>query len=123
MQYRDVMILCLNPRDEVKNGKAEVTQPALGIVRALRESSVPVRVLTPQNTETDLREVALAVKDEVTVSDYDTVAGLERRVVVGIEGEEKKRAAVEKIRYIVASRLDAISRCTAQLVWIGQPSD
>lgn len=117
------MILCQNARDEDKTDQAEVTQPALGMVRALRENGIPVKVLTREgHTEDDLRKVALAVEDVVTMTDYETVSGLERRVVIGIEGKDRKRAA-DGERYVDANRLHAISRCTAQLVWIGQPSD
>ena len=134
LQYRDVLVLCENPRDEVVKNKddcdneaeAEATRPqaAQGLVRALRASDVPVRGLTRHDADSELRDAALAVRDQVTVSDYETVAGLERRVVVGVgRGRGETEEGGGGAREIDSSRLFAMSRCTGQLVWIGQPSE
>ena len=79
------------------------------LVRGLRQAAVPVAVVD-QSTATagDWEDLALARTDRVTVTDYHCVRGLERRVVAGVgEGE--------------LDRLQAMSRCTGLLVWVGTP--
>lgn len=79
-------------------------------MQALKAKDVPVKVLGPLAPLADLHRVALARSDQVTVTTYVTVSGLERRVVIGM-GET-----------VGSDRLMAMSRCTAQLVWIDQPA-
>ena len=92
-----MLVLCDDPGDDV------------GVVRGLRHEGIPLRVVTRRDSDDAIREVALAERNHVTVTDCQTVSGLERRVVVGV-GE------------VGVNRLYAMSRCTAQLVWVGRQS-
>nr|KAG5707768.1 hypothetical protein BaRGS_015928 [Batillaria attramentaria] len=56
LQYRDVLLLCGDPRDD------------LAVVRALRARAVPVRVVTEESA--DVQNLALAVKDEVMMTKW-----------------------------------------------------
>ena len=94
-------MLCRAPRDD------------LGVVRALRARAVPVRVVKYTAPDADVRDVALAVRDEVVLTDYNVVTGLERRLVIGL-GDTGGGSDMW-------DRLYAMSRCTAQLVWIDLP--
>ncbi|KAK7092750.1 uncharacterized protein [Littorina saxatilis] len=93
LQYRDVIILCLDPRD------------ANGMIQGLRNSGVPVGLLYPHCPDPLVHDAALATTDQVIVTEYYSVSGLERRVVVGLSG-------------FGLDRLMGMSRCTAQLIWI-----
>ena len=57
-------------------------------------------------------EVALAESDEVVISHWMGVAGLERRVVIGMMPFED-----ECDELAVQARLYGMSRCTGQLFW------
>ena len=57
-------------------------------------------------------EVALAENNEVVISHWMNVAGLERRVVVGMMPFED-----ECDELAVQARLYGMSRCTGQLFW------
>ena len=83
--------------------------PTDGFVRGLQRQGVPLRLLTRTSTQQDVQAVALGLHQEVTVASWDGVQGLERRVVVGSGGG--------------FDRLSAMSRCTAQLIWIGSALD
>ena len=97
LQWRDVIIMCYKPSNTV------------GLVHGLNSRGIPVGILERNSPEEDVCDVALARTDQVTLTDYETVSGLERRIVVGItEGEWEER-------------LLSMSRCTAQLVWIDPP--
>ena len=97
LQWRDIFVLVPDP------------SRADPLVRGLRQAAVPVAVVDRSTaTAGDWEDLALARTDRVTVTDYDCVRGLERRVVVGV-GEG---------RY---DRLQAMSRCTGLLVWVGTP--
>ncbi|XP_070209288.1 uncharacterized protein [Littorina saxatilis] len=120
LQHHDVMILCKHPRGELpSNDTVASSQPVMGIVRALRAHNIPVNVVASDASDDDLRDVALALKNEVTVTDYETVSGLERKVVV-VVGRKEDEA---KEKDVDASRLLAVSRCTALLVCIEKPPD
>nr|KAG5687291.1 hypothetical protein BaRGS_016892 [Batillaria attramentaria] len=69
LQYRDTIILCPVPRDD---------RP---VVSRLRARGVPVQVVTSDD-EAAIRNVALSTGNQVTVTDWSVVSGLERRVVV-----------------------------------------
>ena len=100
LKWKDVFILSEYPSH---------TTP---FVEGLKQASVPVVVVENDTaTENDCNDLAAAVTDKVTIADYDCVRGLERRVVVGFQG------------YGSADRLQAMSRCTGLLVWIGTPND
>ena len=82
--------------------------------RGLQAEGVPLGVIDWRTaTSTDLHRMAMALTDRVTVTDSRCVRGLERRVIVGVEGGSGG----------VLDRLDVMSRCTSQLIWIGTPDD
>ena len=100
LEWRDMVIVCEDP-----------PRDAAGLTQGLRQRGVPVAVLdintaTPQQLE----DLGAALTDQVTVTNRLCVNGLERRVVVGVGGSG-------------FDRVDAMSRCTGLLVWIGTPSD
>lgn len=95
LRYRDVLILCSRLHENIQ------------IVKYLRTMGIPVEVISNTNKKEAIRDVALARKDAVTVAYTYTIFGLERRVVFWI-GPVKD------------GRLDAMSRCTAQLIVIGK---
>nr|KAG5694994.1 hypothetical protein BaRGS_024177 [Batillaria attramentaria] len=70
LQYRDTIILCAVPRDDPP------------VVSRLRARGVPVQVVTSRDDEAAIRNVALSTDNQVTVTDWMVVSGLERRVVV-----------------------------------------
>nr|KAG5687302.1 hypothetical protein BaRGS_016903 [Batillaria attramentaria] len=75
LQYRDTIILCLVPRDDMP------------VVSRLRARGVPVQVVTSDDDEAAIRNVALSTGNQVTVTDWRVVSGLERRVVVAMGNE------------------------------------
>ncbi|XP_070210202.1 uncharacterized protein [Littorina saxatilis] len=128
LSYRDVFILTRSSElhDDVKDDAGNVTSPASGVVRGLRDAGVPVCVLAQQDAqqneeqgEKDLESVALWKKDEVTVTHYGAVQGLERRVVVVLQGKTKVADKHRRKNDIeVVDILDAVSRCTTQLIMV-----
>ena len=55
--------------------------------RGLEAEGVPLEVIDESTaTATDLHRMAMALTDQVTVTDRWCVSGLERRVIVGVEG-------------------------------------
>ena len=122
LAYRDVIVLTDgNLRDETRNDAGNVTSSASGVVRGLRRAQIPVCVLEYRDLADDeaewesrVADVAVARTDEVTVADWGSVHGLERRVVVCL---------AEWPRDVVyPSTLFAISRCTTQLIIVNTPS-
>ena len=109
------MILCDTPQDEVLNLKRELVKDAPGMIQALRGKNVPVRVVTSRDSDTKIGVVALAQKNEVIVTDSQTMSGLERRVVIGMGISSQSNTSRSAIRH----RLMAMSRSTSLLVWIG----
>ncbi|KAL8597941.1 hypothetical protein ACOMHN_063837 [Nucella lapillus] len=73
LQYRDVIILC-----------RDVPRADVAMVRRLRQGGVPVRVTSYPPSPDDEEELALAATDVVMVTDWLSVLGLERRVVVSL---------------------------------------
>ncbi|KAL8623152.1 hypothetical protein ACOMHN_003756 [Nucella lapillus] len=95
LQYRDVFILCYDvPRADV------------AMVRRLRQGGVPVRVTSSPPSPDDVEELALAVTDVVMVTNWRSVPGLERRVVVALGTGWSDW------------HLDALSRCSGCLFTI-----
>nr|KAG5687185.1 hypothetical protein BaRGS_012239 [Batillaria attramentaria] len=90
LSYRDVLVLTnRHPHDEETDVTGNVTQPASGAVTGLRRLGIPVRVVRYSDDE-GVREVAeMAGGDVVTVTNYRTVWGLERKVVA-VMGEGGK---------------------------------
>nr|KAG5699982.1 hypothetical protein BaRGS_001801 [Batillaria attramentaria] len=72
LQYRDTIVLCNRPRDD------------LAVVSRLRARGLPVQVVTSRDDDDAIRDVALALRDVVTVTEWRVVTGLERRAVVGM---------------------------------------
>ncbi|KAL8602586.1 hypothetical protein ACOMHN_017559 [Nucella lapillus] len=73
LQYRDVIILC-----------HDVPRADVAMVRRLLQGGVPVRVTSSPPSPDDEEELALAATDVVMVTDWLSVPGLERRVVVAL---------------------------------------
>ncbi|XP_076456734.1 uncharacterized protein LOC143291034 [Babylonia areolata] len=96
LQYRDVFIFT----DSLPSDNAP-------FIRGLRNRQVPVKVFTGADPPSTFEEVALAVRDEVVVTDFEVVSGLERRVVIGMKENSR-------------NRLWGMSRCTAQLYWFDE---
>ena len=63
-------------------------------------------------TSTDLHRMVMALTDQVTVTDNECVRGLERCIIVGVEG-----------CIGVLDILEVMSRYTSQIIWIGTPGD
>lgn len=91
LEYRDVLILCHRVDKDLR------------VLKHMETQGIPFVVVTSTEDAQDVRDVALATVDQVTVASTKTIFGLERRVVFWIGPVE-------------AGRLDAMSRCTAQLV-------
>lgn len=77
-----------------------------GLVRGLRASHVPVRVVG-NGDEVALRDTALGSREEVTILHWDDAYGLERKVVV-----------VANYEPVMLRRYHVMSRCSSQLVFI-----
>ena len=110
LQYRDVLIMFANPRGDLPGEGNDA------FIRELEKKGIPVQVLPEDATYQQLRNVALATKNKVTVSHTRGVLGLERKIVVGMGGKMRSKREDD-------NRLLAMSRCTSQLIWIGEPSD
>ena len=124
LAYRDVFVLTddYNLHNEARNDAGNVTSPASGVVVALRHAQIPVCVLERRDRagdvtgwESRVADVAVSRTDEVTVADWRSVQGLERRVVVWLS--EWPGDVVDPYR------LPAFSRCTTQLILVNTPSD
>jgi hypothetical protein len=71
LKWQDVFIITESiPRDEDD------------LVKALRSKGIPVKVVTNWSSDGDLLDMALARHDEVVFTNWRTVSGLERRIVV-----------------------------------------
>ncbi|XP_070184409.1 uncharacterized protein [Littorina saxatilis] len=131
LSYRDVLIITRSSElhDDIKDDAGQVTSPASGVVRGLRDEGLPVCVLGDQDLrhnmarfERDVHDVAVAAKDRITVTDSSYVKGLERRVVVILPGrEEAFDTGVSDEMLDVNDRLFAASRCTTQLIMVDVP--
>ncbi|XP_025113952.1 uncharacterized protein LOC112575976 [Pomacea canaliculata] len=93
LQWRDVLVLHWGGFSENS-----------GMMNTLIEAGIPVRVMK----DDDVEDVATARSDVVWVTDGDSVRGLERKVVVCLDG------AYDSVRL----QLYCLSRCTAQLMYI-----
>ena len=84
----------------------------------LQAEGVPLEVIDEKTaTATDLHRMAMALTDRVTVTDRECVSGLERRVIVGVGGDND----LEELLAGAFNRLVIMSRCTSLLIWIGTP--
>ena len=112
----------LDLHDDIRDDAGNMTSPASGLVRALRDEQIPVCVLERSGKADDvagwerrMADVAVAQTDWVTVADWESVRGLERRVVVWL---------ADWPRYVGDPfRLHPLSRCTTQLIIVDPPSD
>ena len=101
--------------DDVKDDVGQMTSPASGVVRALRDKQVPAFALERREKVVDVTgwerrvvDVAVARTDQVTVAHFRNVNGLERRVVVRLSGGRQDDVDL--------FRLHGTSRCTTQLI-------
>ena len=131
LTYNDVFVLTRSCelQDDVTDDEGNVTSPASGFVRGLRDADFPVRVLGAKNLERDrkgwergVEQAALSRGNHVTVTYSAAVMGLERRVVVwlrGSRGDADKGLSEELVD--AGDRLFAVSRCTTQLLMVDVP--
>ena len=117
LAFRDVFVLTddMELQDDVRDNAGWVTSPASGFVRGLRDEQIPVCVLEYRvrvgdvaGWESRVEDGAGAKTDQVTVAFWESVHGLERRVVVCLNDKGKKGASV--------FTLYSVSRCTTQLI-------
>ncbi|KAK7106667.1 uncharacterized protein [Littorina saxatilis] len=131
LSYRDVFVLTRSGdlQDDVTDGAGRVTSPASGVVQGLKDAGVPVSVLGYQDFlhnrarwERAVQDVAVAATDTVTVAWYHYVPGLERRVVAVLQARDQRddvgRTDEETDHH---DRLNAVSRCTTQLIMVRTP--
>ncbi|XP_070199033.1 uncharacterized protein [Littorina saxatilis] len=132
LSYRDVFVLTRSGdlHDDVTDEAGRVTSPASGVVQGLKDAGVPVSVLGRQDRlhnrarwERAVQDVAVAATDTVTVAWYGYVTGLERRVVAVLQardqGDDDRGLTDEGTDH--ADRLNAVSRCTTQLITVRTP--
>ncbi|KAK7098181.1 uncharacterized protein [Littorina saxatilis] len=132
LSYRDVFVLTRSGdlHDDVTDEAGRVTSPASGVVQGLKDAGVPVSVLGVQDWlhnrarwERAVQDVAVAATDTVTVAWYSWVPGLERRVVAVLQGrnqDDDDAGWTDEVTDLV-DRLDAVSRCTTQLITVRTP--
>ncbi|XP_070199053.1 uncharacterized protein [Littorina saxatilis] len=132
LSYRDVFVLTRSRdlHDDVTDETGRVTSPASGVVQGLKDAGVPVSVLGDQDWlhnrarwEGAVQDVAVAATDTVTVAEHGYVTGLERRVVAVLQGrdqEDDDRGRTDEVTDL-GDRLDAVSRCTTQLITVRTP--
>ncbi|XP_070203156.1 uncharacterized protein [Littorina saxatilis] len=132
LSYSDVFVLTRSDdlHDDVTDEAGRVTSPASGVVQGLKDAGVPVSVLGRQDWlhnrarwEGAVQDVAVAATDTVTVAWYGDVPGLERRVVAVLQdrhqGDDDVGLTDEVTEHV--DRLDAVSRCTTQLIMVRTP--
>ncbi|KAK7098189.1 hypothetical protein V1264_002541 [Littorina saxatilis] len=132
LSYRDVFVLTnsLDVHDDVTDDAGRVTSPASGVVQGLKDAGVPVSVLRIQDflhnearSEGLVHDVAVAATDTVTVAYYDYVPGLERRVVAVLHEKNQSdddKGVTDEMTDLL-DRLEAVSRCTTQLITVRTP--
>ena len=90
------------------------TQPASGLVRGLRVAGVPVAVLKYGDFDA-LRDVVCMEKPgAVVAAPCSAVCSLERPIVVWVQKSKTTNSKGDED----VGRLQALSRTTAQLVWV-----
>ncbi|XP_070203221.1 uncharacterized protein [Littorina saxatilis] len=132
LSYRDVFVLTRSDdlQDDVTDEAGRVTSPASGVVQGLKDAGVPVSVLGYQDWlhnrarwERAVQDVAVAATDTVTVAWYSWVTGLERRVVAVLQDRDQDDDDVGMTDEWIdrQDRLNAVSRCTTQLITVRTP--
>ncbi|XP_070184515.1 uncharacterized protein [Littorina saxatilis] len=133
LSYRDVFVLTRSGdlHDDVTDEAGRVTSPASGVVQGLKDAGVPVSVLGYQDWlhnrarwERAVQDVAVAATDTVTVAVYGYVLGLERRVVAVLQDRHRYYDDDEGLtdeQTDLTDRLEAVSRCTTQLITVRTP--
>ncbi|XP_070203668.1 uncharacterized protein [Littorina saxatilis] len=132
LSYSDVFVLTRSDdlHDDVTDEAGRVTSPASGVVQGLKDAGVPVSVLGLQDWrhnwarwERAVQDVVVAATDTVTVARYDWVKGLERRVVAVVQGRHQDDDDVGRTDEQTDhnDRLNAVSRCTTQLITVRTP--
>nr|KAG5712119.1 hypothetical protein BaRGS_020845 [Batillaria attramentaria] len=117
LTYRDVFLLTAWDDDtiveEERDDAGNVVRRASGVVRGLRQAGVPVKVLARGDTAGFSRDVALmAGPDQVLAANARSVSGMERKVVVWLQRGPLRAGDIGM------GRLHAMSRATAQLIWV-----
>ncbi|KAK7094190.1 uncharacterized protein [Littorina saxatilis] len=131
LSYRDVFVLTRSPhlQDDVTDDAGNVVSPAIGVVHGLRKAGLPVCVLEEQRMvrdkdkwERDLRDVAMAATDRVTVAHFRYVTGMERRVVAVVPGKAEGADEMDSdLMTDAEDRMYSASRCTTQLILVEVP--
>ncbi|KAK7098151.1 hypothetical protein V1264_002509 [Littorina saxatilis] len=132
LSYRDVFVLTRSGdlHDDVTDEAGRVTSPASGVVQGLKDAGVPVSVLGDQDWlhnrarwEGAVQDVAVAATDTVTVARHGCVEGLERRVVAVLQDRDQRDDddGLTDERTDRDDRLNAVSRCTTQLITVRTP--
>nr|KAG5688051.1 hypothetical protein BaRGS_017805 [Batillaria attramentaria] len=122
LQYRDVFVLAHNSdvlSDYIKDTENPSSQGS-DFVQALRSAGIPVCVFGKKEEDIDSfvkrsGDVAVARDDVTMVTHYDAVTGLERKLVVYLQGRVQGSLA----EFI--DRVCAMARCTTQLVMVELP--
>ena len=115
LTYGDVFLLTQGDdlHETETDASGNTIQQVSGLLQGLREAGVPVSVLKSSDHRAVI-EVTRMEQDHVVAANSLTVSGLERPVVVWVQGDEE--TADESV-----GRLHAMSRSTAQLVWVKRP--
>ncbi|KAK7479371.1 hypothetical protein BaRGS_00029363 [Batillaria attramentaria] len=137
LQYRDVFIITraneMNKTFTVEEGR--VVSRDDGFLQGLCSTGVSVDLAlfstASRQAQKEMSTVAIARKNVVTMSAWDTLQGLERKVVVWLPGRasndfDPTRAGDlwrEKERDKLKDKLAGFSRCSTQLVLVEVPDD
>nr|KAG5688054.1 hypothetical protein BaRGS_017808 [Batillaria attramentaria] len=122
IRFRDVFVLAHNSNvlsDYIKDTENPSSQGS-DFVQALRSAGIPVCVFGKKEEDTDTLvkrsgDVAVARDDVTMVTHYDAVTGLERKLVVYLQGRVQGSLAE------IIDRACAMGRCTTQLVMVELP--
>jgi phosphoserine phosphatase len=98
--------------EEERRQSGEVTQPASGMVRALRQAGFPVTVVSEGDMSAVGAMAARARPDHIVAVSVYHAHGLERPVVVYVAFGNFSD---------ITGRLFAMSRATASLLWVRRP--
>ncbi|XP_070179083.1 uncharacterized protein [Littorina saxatilis] len=113
-RYRDVFVLSWDSffRDDEHDASGNVTVPASGFVRGLRDGGILVTVLETGDARRVKDVATMAGPDHVIAAGSRFVQGLERKIVVYVQTSKPVYDDEDW------GRLCAMSRCTSQLIWV-----